>query len=253
MTGAWAGKIGDFACDPTGCNMVFQEVPDFAVELRDAINRGGFFSIHGTILALISERVYRMMKTSKVWLVWGVFLLLTACTAPVARPLIELYPDTSFNALPHAHHSIPVLITVQDSRNANNYSNANIDPSQNVGQLLKLAIQSGLQKQGFNIIQNNQDEGINDNKLNINLTKLDYKSLSGYWSSNTETLISADVTVKNSAGVMYKKTYNASAYNDDYLTLSSPSPSKQVNEAFNKLMDHILHDTALLQFMTVSN
>jgi uncharacterized lipoprotein YajG len=72
-------------------------------------------------------------------------------------------------------------------------------------------------------------------------------------SSNTETFVSAEVTATKSNGATYTKTYNASAYNDSYMSLSAQTPSAQVNQAFDKLLNNILNDSPLIQFLAKPN
>lgn len=175
----------------------------------------------------------------------GFCLLLSACSTPMVRPPVELYPATKVVSSSVGNQQ-PVFVTVADARNQNSYSNANINSSQSITKIMTQEISQGLQKQGFNPV--NVSSG-KQNELDIKLVTLDYRALSGYVSSNTQTFVSAEVTAKNAAGSTFTKTYNATAYNDSYVNVSSQTPSSQVNQAFDKLLNNILNDSSLIQFL----
>jgi uncharacterized lipoprotein YajG len=172
-------------------------------------------------------------------------VLVSACSTPTVRPPVALFPITNV-ASSSVGNQKPVIVNVVDARNQSSYSTANISASQNVSTLMAEQINLGLKKQGFNTQQNNQDKPA---QLNIKLITMDYRALSGYMSSNTETFVSAEVSATNSSGSTMTKTYNATAYNDSYVNLSAQTPSAQVTQAFDKLLNNILNDASLTQFL----
>lgn len=175
-------------------------------------------------------------------------LFLSACTSPVIRPPIELHPITKVSAST-VGHSQPVLVSVTDTRNQDSYSTANIAAPQNISQIMSDEISSGLKKQGFNPVTTATNQ---QSQIEIKLITLDYRALSGYVSTNSQSNISAEVTATNISGQVYKKTYNASVTNDSYARISFQTPSAQVNQALDKLLNNILNDSSLIQFLAKS-
>lgn len=172
-------------------------------------------------------------------------LLLSACSTPTVRPPVSLYPSTHVAASSIGNQQ-PVFVTVSDARNLQSYSTANISGSESVSQIMADQITKGLKTQGFmpvNAATNQQDQ------LSVKILTMDYRALSGYMSSNTETFVSAEVTATKASGATFTKTYNASAYNDSYMSISAQTPSAQVNQAFDKLLNNILNDSSLIQFL----
>jgi len=177
-------------------------------------------------------------------------LLLSACSTPTARPPVALYPITDV-ASSSVGNQQAVTVSVVDARNLNSYSTANVSNSQNISTIMATQISDGLKKQGFNATTTSlsTDSSSKPKQINIKLLTMDYRALSGYVSSNTETFVSAEVSATNAAGSTYTKTYNANAYNDSYVNVSAQTPSAQVNQAFDKLLNNILNDSSLIQFL----
>jgi len=165
---------------------------------------------------------------------------LTACTAP-ATPTISLNPSVTVNSV-NIGQGKPVALQVIDGRPTQGYGAAKFDPNQNIQEIFTREINKGLSRDGFVVDPSSPAQ------LTVKLLAIDYRQLTGIASMNTETFVSADVIAKTPAGT-YHKTYNASAYNDNYLRAAKQDPSTQVNLAVSKLLNNILNDGMLMQFL----
>lgn len=165
---------------------------------------------------------------------------LTACTAP-ATPTISLNPSVTVNSV-NIGQGKEVALQVVDGRPTQSYGAAKFDPNQNIQEIFTREINRGLNKDGFVVSPSSNTQ------LTVKLLAIDYRQLTGIASMNTETFVSAEVTAKTTGGT-YHKTYNASAYNDNYLSASKQDPSAQVNLAVSKLLNNILNDGMLMQFL----
>lgn len=175
----------------------------------------------------------------------GLLYLLSACSTP-ARPFIELQPQ--FKTTPDSRTAgKSIRLMVIDARQPANPAKANIDPAQNVRLIFHDQLAQGFISKGFDLSNSSPSA----NQLSFKLLSLDYRSLSGYFSSNIQTFVSAQVTVQNTKG-SFTKTYNASVYNDNYLSPITQTASEHANIAVNKLLDNILNDPRLLQFLTTN-
>lgn len=182
----------------------------------------------------------------RIFAVIAFSLLLSACSTPTPKPLVELYPTTDVQSSNIGQQQV-VYVSATDARNLSSYSTANITPSQNVAEVLTHEISHGLQKQGFKTTLTSETNQAD--QLSITLTTLDYRALAGMASHHTETLVKADVKAIKSSGATYKKTYTADVNNQSVLGFSSQTPSSQVNQALDKLLNNILNDSSLMQFL----
>ncbi len=172
-------------------------------------------------------------------------LLLSACSTPTAKPLVQLYPSSDVQSSTIGNQQL-VYVSATDARDLSSYSTANINPSQNVSQILTREVSKGLKQQGFKPVTASAGQ---EEQLQIKLVSLDYRALSGMTSNHTETAVKAEVTATKPSGTTYKKTYTASATNESVLGFSSQTPSSQVNQAVDKLLNNILNDSSLTQFL----
>lgn len=171
-------------------------------------------------------------------------LPLFACASqPV--PVIELQPQTDIKSSKIGKGKT-VVLQVIDARPKDSFSNAKIDPQQNVTQIFNNEITKGLSAYGFSPVAVSNAKA--QNQMTVQILAIDYRTLSGMVSTNTETFVSAQVMAKTPTGI-YNKTYNASAYSDNYLSHAKQTPDEQVNTAVNKLLNNILNDKALMGFL----
>ena len=171
---------------------------------------------------------------------------LDACSTP-ARPVIELSPSIQIQPSSIGGGKF-LALQVTDARE-NTPGKANIDSQQDVAQIFTAQIKKALTAKNF-VINNKADISANDSStlLNIQILAIDYRSLSGYVSTNSQTFISAQVSASSPHGKT-AKIYNASEYNDNYITAIKQTPSEQMNAAVNKLLNNILNDHLLIQFL----
>ncbi|MDX2164228.1 MAG: YajG family lipoprotein [Gammaproteobacteria bacterium] len=172
-------------------------------------------------------------------------LLLSACSTPTAKPLVQLYPNANVESSSIGNQQL-VYVSATDARDLSSYSTANINPAQNVPKILTREISQGLKNQGFKTVTTPAGK---EDQISIKLVTLDYRALSGMASNQTETSAKAEVTATKPSGTVYKKVYTASATNQSVLGISSQTPSSQVNQALDKLLNNILNDSSLTQFL----
>lgn len=172
---------------------------------------------------------------------------LFACSAPV-RPVITLHQlDNKLVEKNQPIHYASVSVQVTDNRDHND-AEAVINPQQSVTGFFQLAIQNGLKKRGFIVLSNTTVPEKTDNQIDLAILKINYQALSGYVSSNMVTFVTVKLTAKNHSGV-YTNVYNASSYGDYYLTSIQQTPSEQTSQAVNKLLNNIINDAKLIDFL----
>jgi uncharacterized lipoprotein YajG len=181
----------------------------------------------------------KKMKMALLAMLTGMSLV--ACASPTA-PVISLRPQVTPDTI-NVGKGKAVALQVVDARAQGNFGAAKIDSAQNVTQIFTNEVSKGLKNHGFQL------NVAADTQVTVKLLAIDYRVLTGLTSENTETFVSAEVNAKTAKGGTYRKTYNASAYNDNYLSMTKEDASTEVNTAVNKLLNNMVNDPVLMQFL----
>lgn len=173
------------------------------------------------------------------------FLLLTGCTSAINNT-VDLRPHATVNASAIGNGK-NVALRVFDERPQTleaKYKQAKISSSEDVVELVTNQVTHGLTQYGFSPVS---DTSAN-RELTIKIMKIDYTSAKSYLGDNTETTIAVQAVAKNKTGT-YTRTYRATGYSNQYLSVTSVDPSEQVNAAFNKVLSNLLNDQELMAFL----
>jgi uncharacterized lipoprotein YajG len=173
-------------------------------------------------------------------------LSLAACATPQLQSQIVLKPQVEVESMPLGQGKT-VAVTVLDKRDQNSESNAKIDSSQNISQIVSVEINKGLKKYGFNPVPITSQIKTS-NQLTVEIQSIDYRSMKSLVASNAEVFVAAKVTATSALG-SYSKVYNASSYSDTYLKKAKQDSTEEVNAVFNQLLNNILNDAMLIQFL----
>lgn len=141
-----------------------------------------------------------------------------------------------------------VAVSVIDARMQNpqaQYAAAQIDPGQDVASVFKTNIKNGLRLNGFETVGANSPA---ESQMMVKVLSINYGKIVGLTGSSARTQISLEVDANNRSGT-FTKNYKASSYSDNYLMVSSPNGSQQVNHAVSAVLNNMFDDPALLGFL----
>ncbi len=173
-------------------------------------------------------------------------LLLAGCSSAINNT-VDLRPQATVNANAIGNGKT-VALQVIDERPQTleaQYKAAKIDSSQNVTELVTNQVTHALTQYGFTPIS---DVGSSNDQLTVKILKINYLFAKSYVAANAETDVAVKVEAKNKTGT-YTRVYRANSYSNQYLSVDSVDPSEQVNEAFNKVLNNLLNDQTLMQFL----